>query len=358
MTDRLTIIAEAGVNHNGDPVLARELVAAAAEAGVDIVKFQTFKAKNLVTETAEKAAYQKENSGADETQLAMLKKLELDDDLHFDLMECCKKHDIDFLSTAFDSESLNFLTKDVGIRTLKVPSGEITNGPFLLEHAQTGHEIILSTGMSTLAEVEAALAVLAHGYLFPDQPVHNLNDCYQAYITAESRNILLEKVILLHCTSQYPTPPKSVNLRAMDTLSSAFGLRVGYSDHTQGITASVAAAARGACLIEKHFTLDKNMEGPDHIASLDPNELADLVNGVREVESMLGHSTKVPDPLEMNTRDVVRKSIVATVPIKEGTPFLMENISVMRPGTGISPMEYWSILNKVATKGYSVGELI
>lgn len=358
MTKKTTIIAEAGVNHNGDPVLARELVAAAAEAGADVVKFQTFKAKNLVTKTAPKAAYQKENTMTGESQYEMLKKLELSKELHFDLMECCRKEGIQFLSTAFDSESLAFLTGQIGLTVLKIPSGDITNGPFLLEHAHTGMDIILSTGMANLAEVEQALAVLSHGYTVKNVVVSNLKDCYNAYSSSEGQLALKEKVTLLHCTSQYPAPTESVNLRAMDTLASAFGLRVGYSDHTQGIVASIAAVARGASLVEKHFTLDNNMEGPDHKASLEPGELEELIEAVRNVETMLGSPIKKATPEEIDTREVIRKSVIASTTIRPGEIFTIKNIEVMRPGKGMSPMDFWPLLGQTAKKGYTAGEFI
>lgn len=358
MTGRVTIIAEAGVNHNGDPVLAQELVAAAAEAGADIVKFQTFKAGNLVTESAEKATYQKENSGASESQYDMLKKLELSEELHYDLMDCCRKHNIEFLSTAFDSESLAFLTEKAGLNVLKIPSGEITNGPFLLEHAHTGKSVILSTGMANLSEVEGALAVLSHGYTLADKQVTSLKDCYEAYSSSKGQSALRENVILLHCTSQYPAPAETVNLRAMDTLASAFGLPVGYSDHTRGIVASVAAAARGACLVEKHFTLDKTLDGPDHKASLEPGDLKDLVESVREVEKMLGSSIKMPDPTEENTREVARKSIVAARDLVTGEVLSAQNTMIIRPGTGRSPMESWSLYGAKVDRPYQKGDLI
>lgn len=358
MKEHVTIIAEAGVNHNGDPVLARELVATAAEAGADIVKFQTFKAENLVTKKAQKATYQKENSGASESQYEMLKKLELSEELHFDLKDCCNKHSIRFLSTAFDSGSLAFLTKEVGLDILKIPSGEITNGPFLLEHARTGKNVIVSTGMATLKEVEEALAVLSHGYTVANKEVGSLKDCYEAFSSAEGQSALKEKVTLLHCTSQYPAPTASVNLRAMDTLASTFSLPVGYSDHTEGIIASVGAVAKGACMIEKHFTLDKNMEGPDHKASLEPGELKQLVQAIRDVETMLGSSVKAPDPMEANTREVARKSIVAAKDLMSGEVFSANNITIIRPGTGRSPMELWALLGKKADRPYQKGDLI
>ena len=281
------IIAEAGVNHNGDLETACQLVDAAVAAGADAVKFQTFKAENLVTRHAGKAAYQKVTTGADENQLAMLKRLELKYELHFQLLAYCQSKGIQFLSTAFDFESLDFLVRELGIETLKIPSGEITNGPFLLAHAQTGKQIILSTGMATLGEVETALGVLAFGYLGALQPP-SLTAFQQAYGSEQGQAVLREKVTLLHCTSEYPTPMENINLRAMDVLQQAFGLSVGYSDHSVGLVVPVAAAARGATVIEKHFTLDRTQQGPDHKVSLEPDELKAMVSGIRDVEKALG----------------------------------------------------------------------
>ena len=352
------IIAEAGVNHNGDLSLAKELVSAAAESGVDIVKFQTFKAENLVTKTAEKAQYQKDNSGADESQFEMLKKLELNEEMHFEIMEYCKKLDIEFLSTAFDNDSLHFLTDTMQLKTLKIPSGEITNGPLILEHAKRGSHIILSTGMSSLDEIESALAVLSYGFCNPDIPPKKLESCLQVYYTDEAQAQLNKKVTLLHCTTNYPASAKSLNLRALDSLRDKFGLRVGYSDHSEGTLASVAAVAKDAAIIEKHFTLDKNMDGPDHKASLDPEELKMMVEQIRSVEIMLGTGKKAPQPCELKNKDVARKSLVALSNIAISDKFTPDNIGALRPGTGLSPMEYWSKLNEISDRAYQIGELI
>ena len=352
------IIAEAGVNHNGDIGLAKELVAAGAEAGVDIVKFQTFKAENLVTKKAEKAQYQKDNCGADESQYEMLKKLELDEKMHFEIIECCKKHKVEFLSTAFDEESLTFLTTEAQLSVLKLPSGEITNGPFIHSHAKIGADLIVSTGMANLGEIEAALAVIAHGYCQPNEPIKSIDDCYQVMATTEGMQVLKDKVTLLHCTSSYPAPAESVNLRAMDTMQKAFGLAVGYSDHTAGLVAPIAAVARGAVIIEKHFTLDCNMEGPDHKASLEPDALRQMVKDIRMTSNMLGHGRKLPHSLEFSTKDVARKSIVAGDAIKAGESLTVNNMALMRPGSGISPMEWWSKLKTSAVKNYGKDDLI
>lgn len=352
------IIAEAGVNHNGDLNIAKELIAAAAHAGADIVKFQTFKAKNLVTRTAEKAQYQKDNCGADESQFEMLKKLELNEDMHFEIVECCKKHNIEFLSTAFDSDSLEFLSNTIKLTTLKIPSGEITNGPFIHEHAITGADIILSTGMSTLEEVEAALAVIAHGYCVPDTPIQKLDDCFQVLNTDEGIAHLREKVTLLHCTTNYPASNESVNLNAMDTLRSSFNLAVGYSDHTEGFLASIVATAKGASIIEKHFTLDRTMDGPDHKASVEPSGLKEMIEQIRNVETILGENEKTPHQSELANKDVARKSLVAIQDIAISEKFTSENLGALRPGTGYSPMKYWEKINQASSRAYQVGELI
>ena len=264
------IIAEAGVNHNGSEQIAFELVDAAHRAGADIVKFQTFKAKNLVTDKAEQALYQINNTGKKESQLAMLAKLELSHAAHRNIIKYCDQIGIEFLSTAFDQESLNFLADDLGLKRLKIPSGEITNAPLVLEHARTGCDLIVSTGMATLSEVESALSVIAFGYTQPNDYKPNMNAFNEAYNSLEGRMALEAKVTLLHCTTEYPAPAAELNLSAMKTLSDAFKLPTGYSDHSCGIHIPLAAVALGAPVIEKHFTLDREMEGPDHKASLTP----------------------------------------------------------------------------------------
>lgn len=353
---RVFIIAEAGVNHNGSLETAMQLVDVAVAAGADAVKFQTFKTENLVTHSAGKAEYQKHTTGASESQLTMLRKLELKYEFHFVLRDYCRQRSIVFLSTAFDFESLAFLVDEVGIDQLKIPSGEITNGPFLLAHAQTGKRIILSTGMSTLGEIEVALGVLAFGYLKWTQPC--FASFQQAYSSMEGQSVLKEKVTLLHCTSEYPTPMRHVQLRAMDTLQQAFGLTVGYSDHTEGLTVPIAAAARGAVLIEKHFTLDRSQKGPDHLVSLEPDELNQMVTAIRAVEQALGQSCKTPQVVELENRKVARKSLVADANITAGELFNVENLTFKRPGTGLSPMAYWDLLGKVSQRNYHADDLI
>lgn len=354
--DRTFIIAEAGVNHNGSLELAMQLIDVAATAGADAVKFQTFKAEKLVTRGASKADYQKQATGANESQLDMLRRLELKPEFHMQLRDYCQARGVAFLSTAFDFESLAFLVNEVGVARLKVPSGEITNGPFLLAHAQTGQEIILSSGMATLAEVETALGVLAFGYLGWSEP--GVARFHEAYSSELGQALLRQKVTLLHCTSEYPTPPSHVHLRAMDTLAQAFGLPVGYSDHTEGLAVPIAAVARGATLIEKHFTLDRRLQGPDHQVSLEPLELKQMVDAIRTIEQALGSARKIPQPVELKTRDVARKSLVAAAPIAVDQRFSVENLACKRPGSGLSPMLYWQLLGKQAKQVYQEDDLI
>lgn len=352
------IIAEAGVNHNGDEKLAFELVEAAYQAGADIVKFQTFKAKNLVTESAKQADYQVANTQKQESQLAMLSRLELSYEVHHQLVAHCNKLGIEFLSTAFDSESLDFLVNELGLKRLKLPSGEITNAPLVLEHARTGCDLIVSTGMATLAEVESVLGVIAFGYLADDSKQPSILAFQQAYASNEGQRLLKEKVTILHCTTEYPAPMEEINLKAMDTLGLAFDLASGYSDHSEGITIPIAAVARGAVLIEKHFTLDKTMEGPDHKASLEPDELKAMIDAIRQVEVALGTNVKSPTISEVKNKAVARKSLVAAKPISVGETFNMENLVIKRPGSGMSPYKLWELLGKTASKPYQAGDLI
>lgn len=351
------IIAEAGVNHNGSDELAFSLVDAAYKAGADIVKFQTFKAKNLVTEEAQQAEYQITNSGQKESQYSMLKRLELSYESHHKLVKYCNDLGIEFLSTAFDSESLSFLVDDLGITRLKLPSGEITNAPLVLEHARTGCDLIVSTGMATLSEIEQVLSVIAFGYLNP-QGTPNDETLQAAYFSEQGKQLLKEKVTLLHCTTEYPAPFGDINLNAMDTMKDAFKLAVGYSDHSEGIIVPVAAVAKGAVLIEKHFTVDKSLPGPDHKASLDPQELKAMVDGIRTVEKVLGDGIKGPRPSEVKNKSVARKSLVAANVITAGQLFSENNLAVKRPGNGVNPIKYWHYLNKPSGKSYKAGDLI
>jgi N-acetylneuraminate synthase len=352
------IIAEAGVNHNGDEKLAFELVDAAFRAGADIVKFQTFKAKNLVTAQAVQADYQITNTKKQESQLAMLSRLELSWDAHHALVKHCTKLGIEFLSTAFDSESLDFLVNELGIKRLKLPSGELTNAPLVLQHARTGCDIIVSTGMATLSEIEAALGVIAFGYTAEKDAEPGIEVFQRAYASSEGQKALREKVVILHCTTEYPAPMAEINLRVMDTLHQAFSLPAGYSDHSEGIVIPVAAVARGAVVIEKHFTLDKNMEGPDHKASLEPDELTEMIKAIRQVEIALGNTIKTPTISEIKNKAVARKSLVALKAIDSGEAFTAENLTIKRPGSGMSPYSYWELLGKKSAKSYQAGDLI
>lgn len=352
------IIAEAGVNHNGQEELAFSLVDAAHKAGADIVKFQTFKAKNLVTEEAKQAEYQVTNTQKQESQLAMLSRLELSYETHHDLVKYCDSLGIEFLSTAFDLESLDFLVNDLGLTRLKLPSGELTNAPLVLAHARTGCDLIVSTGMATLSEIETALGVIAFGYTTDEKVEPSMLGFQEAYASEAGQKALKEKVTILHCTTEYPAPMEEINLRAMDTLGQAFDLAAGYSDHSEGITIPIAAVARGAVLIEKHFTLDKNMEGPDHKASLEPQELEAMVKAIRQIEIALGSSVKTPTVSEVKNKSVARKSLVAAKDIEKGEELTESNLTIKRPGIGLSPYRYWELLGTKATKGYKAGELI
>lgn len=352
------IIAEAGVNHNGSKDLAFKLINAAHVAGADIVKFQTFKAKNLVTKDAQQAEYQKQNSGVTESQFDMLSRLELDYETHKSLVAYCNELGIEFLSTAFDKESLEFLVNDLKLKTLKIPSGELTNAPFVLEHAATGCNLIVSTGMANLTEVESALSVIAFGLTSNHHSEPSEQAFAEAYSSAEGQNALKQKVTLLHCTTEYPAPVNEINLNAMTTLESAFKLTTGYSDHSAGITIPIAATALGAQLIEKHFTLDKSMQGPDHKASLEPDELTAMVRAIRDVEQALGNGVKSPQPSEVKNKPIARKSLVAAKRIKAGECFNVDNLTIKRPGNGLSPSSYWSQLGKTAQQDYAEGELI
>lgn len=356
MSDRCFIIAEAGVNHNGSLDLAMQLVDVAADAGADAVKFQTFRAEHLVTAQAKKAEYQVANTQSDGGQMAMLKALELKPEDHAALVQRCGERGIRFMSTAFDAASLAFLGT-LDMPALKIPSGDITAAPLLLLAARLGQPLIVSTGMSTLADIEAALGVLAFGLTRDGEPSGRA-DTEAAFASEEGQAALRAFVTLLHCVTQYPAPPEAVNLRAMGTMAAAFGLPVGYSDHTLGIEISLAAVARGACVIEKHFTLDRAMPGPDHAASLEPMELAQLVAGIRRIEQALGSPRKQPAEAEFPNRAVARRSIVAARPIRAGEPLTADMLAVKRPGTGVSPLDWWDVLGRPARRDYDADELI
>mgnify|MGYP000370762654 CR=1 FL=1 len=353
------IIAEAGVNHNGSEKLAFDLVDAAVAAGVDIVKFQTFKAKDLVTVNAQQADYQVKNSEKVQTQYQMLKELELSFDSHLAVKSYCEQQGIEYLSTAFDSQSLLFLIETMKLTRLKIPSGEITNAPFVLEHAKSGCDLIVSTGMATLKEIEIALGIIAFGFLNKksgNKP--SLLACKSAYESTQGQQLLKEKVTLLHCTTEYPAPFNEVNLNAMTTMRKVFNLPVGYSDHTAGIVIPVAAVAQKACVIEKHFTLSRQLEGPDHKASIEPNELAQMVKDIRTVELALGNFEKQPTESELKNKAIARKSIVAKVPILKGEKLTSDNLAIMRPGDGLSPINYWKVVDTYAVKDFELGDLI
>lgn len=353
---RTYIIAEAGVNHNGSLELAKKLVEIAAEAGADAVKFQTFKADKLVSRAAPKAEYQTRTTAADESQHEMIRKLELDESAHVTLIEHCNACGIQFLSTPFDLESVDLLAGRFDLPVIKIPSGDITNAPLLLKIAQSGKPVILSTGMSTLGEVEEALGVLAFGYLGSSEP--SMAAFRSAYSSVQGQAALQENVTLLHCTTEYPAPIEDVNLRVMDTLTSAFDLPVGYSDHTAGIAVPIAAVARGAVIIEKHFTLDCTLSGPDHKASLEPGDLKAMITAIRVVEQALGSGRKYSAPSELKNMTVARKSLVAAAAITAGESFTTSNLTVKRPGNGLSPMKYWDMLNCKASHDFAEDEAV
>lgn len=334
MRNNVLIIAEAGVNHNGSLEIAKRLVDEASSAGVDIIKFQTFKAEKLVSKAAKQAEYQKKNIGkGEETQYAMLKKLELSNEQHEELIAYCKSKNIRFFSTAFDMDSIDYLhSLDLGL--WKIPSGEITNYPYLKKIASYKEPVILSTGMCELSDIENAINVLV------------------------ANGVSKDIITVLHCNTEYPTPMKDVNLKAMLEIKEKFGVKIGYSDHTEGIEVPIAAVALGATVIEKHFTLDKNMEGPDHKASLEPYELKAMVKSIRNIEQALGIGHKTVSDSERKNIEIARKSIVAAKDIKEGEIFTEENLSVKRPGNGISPMEWENVIGKVAKRNFQEEELI
>jgi N-acetylneuraminate synthase len=354
---RVFIIAEAGVNHNGSLDQALALVDAAAEASADAVKFQSFKAEAEISRYASKAEYQLKSTNKSESQLEMVKRLELDLSAHQQLVRHCEVRKIQFLSTPFDLSSVDMLVRDLKVERIKVSSGDITYGPLLLRVAQSGLPVLLSSGMCTLGDIENALAVLAFGYLQSCE-TPSIAVFKRAFLSAEGQQQLQQKVTLLHCTTEYPAPFDDVNLLAMDTMASAFGLPVGLSDHTVGYSVAIAAAARGAVMIEKHFTLDRNLPGPDHKASLQPDELAAMVKAIREVEVALGSPRKVVAASEAKNQDIARKSLVAAVPIRKGEQFTLDNLTSKRPGSGISPMYYWQVLGRCASRDYESDELI
>lgn len=351
------IIAEAGVNHNGSIDLARDMIQVACEAGADAIKFQTFIAQEVISRFAAKAPYQKDFTPAGESQLEMVQKLQLNEQQHEELLGLCQDWGIDFISSPFDPASVDLLANSLRLPRLKVASGEITNAPLLVQIARSGVDIILSTGMCTLGEIETALAVLAFGYC-TTEAAPSLAAFRQSYASPQGQKALQEKVTLLHCTSAYPAPPEDINLLALDTLRQAFGLKTGYSDHSQGIAVPIAAVARGAAVIEKHFTLDRKLPGPDHQASLEPDQLKAMVKAIRQVEQALGSSQKFAACSELKNLPLVRKSLVAKKDIKEGEVFTEDNLGVKRPGWGIEPVHYWEYLGQKAGKAYQRDEVI
>lgn len=330
---RTLIIAEAGVNHNGGMKLAKRLIDVAADAGADCIKFQTFSAERLATHSAPKADYQNQTTEQSESQFAMLKRFELSAEKHEVLIAHCQKRNISFFSTGFDVQSVDYLAR-LGAERFKIPSGEITNLPYLRHVGSFGKAVILSTGMATLGEIEAAL------------------DALEAVGTPRSR------IIVLHCNTEYPTPMQDVNLSAMCSIRDAFGVVVGYSDHTAGIEVPIAAVALGAAVIEKHLTLDRNLPGPDHKASLEPEEFAAMVHAIRNIEQAMGDGIKRPSPSEAKNKPIVRKSLVAARAIAAGEPFTVENVTAKRPGTGISPMRWDEVMGQTAARSFAADELI
>lgn len=352
------VIAEAGVNHNGSTDRALALVEAACEAGADAVKFQTFKASAIVSASAPKAAYQTATTGEAESQLEMVRKLELSLDAHHTLQDRCRELGIEFLSTPFDLASVDLLVGKLGVSRLKVPSGEVTNAPLLLRVARQRLPLLVSTGMCTLGDVEDALMVIAFGLSAPEAEAPSRAAFRQAFASPEGQAALREHVTLLHCTTEYPAPLAEANLRAMNTLGLAFGLPVGYSDHTEGITVPIAAAALGATVIEKHFTLDRTLPGPDHAASLEPPELRAMVRGIREAHLALGETGKRPTLAEAKNLGVVRKSLVAARPIRKGDALTADALTAKRPGLGLSPMDYWDVLGRTSPRDFAPDEVI
>lgn len=332
MSSKVIIIAEAGVNHNGDMDLAKQLIDVASSAGADYVKFQTFKAEKLVQKKAGKAAYQIANTGNNDSQFDMLKKLELSEEDHEVLIDYCRQKNIQFLSTAFDIDSVDFLKGKIAV--YKIPSGEITNLPYLQKVARLKLPIILSTGMATMQEVKDTVEVLTQ---------HGANK---------------NTITVLHCNTEYPTPMQDVNLQAMQSMQKELNVAIGYSDHTLGIEVPIAAVALGATVIEKHFTIDRNAEGPDHKASLEPEELKAMIKAIRNIEQALGNGIKTPSPSEQKNIVIARKSIVAGSFIHAGDIFTEENLTVKRPGSGISPMQWNKVLGKKANKNFEPDDLI
>ena len=355
MSNHIEIIAEAGVNHNGSIEMAYQLIDAAVDAGADTVKFQMFKADNLVSKSAPMAAYQQKNTGTTRSQHALLKELELSEQDFINIAAYCGKKDIELLVTPFDEDCVTFLHNELNMQRFKVSSGDLTNVPLLWTIARTQCPIIISTGMATTDEIKQAMGVLASGYYYMDNAptAENIQSAYQMLFDE-----LSEHVTILHCTSEYPAPLESVNLNAMRSLRNQFFVDVGFSDHTAGIHIPLAASVMGATIIEKHFTLDKSLSGPDHRASLNPAELKQMIQQIREVEIAKGDGKKAPMACELENRKLVRKSLIASRPIKKGEIITPNNLTIMRPGEGLPPVHYWDFIGQVSKHEYEAGEYI
>ncbi len=353
---RIFVIAEAGVNHNGDPDLAHSLVEVAKRAGADAVKFPTFSADRVVAKNALKAAYQLETTDKSESQYEMLKRLELSEAMHLALAQHARELGLEFMSTPFDEAAASFLAERLGVVRLKIPSGEITNGPFLLHIARLGLPMVLSTGASTISEVGEALGVIGFGLMEPRDAVPKRARLDEYRLEAQA--LLEERVTLLHCTTEYPAPVHDANLNAITTLRETFSLNSGLSDHSAGIALAIASVALGAQVIEKHFTLDRSLSGPDHRASLEPDELAQMIDGIRMVSVALGDGVKRPAPSEMANLEIVRRSLVAKSDIAAGSLFDWDNLEARRPGSGVSPMTAWQMIGHRASRSYRRGDLI
>ena len=356
--NKVRVIAEIGVNHNGREDLALELIDKAHESGADIVKFQSFKSENLVTKSAQKASYQLKNTKKTESQFQMLKNLELSQEVFMRLNKYSLEKGLEFISTAFDLDSLDFLVRTLNISELKVASGELTNAPLLLEHARTKRDIILSTGMANNQEIQKALNIIAFGYLSENDLDPDSKNLEQIINSVSAQKLLEQKVTLLHCTTRYPTPIEDTNLNSIDSLRDLFKLGIGFSDHTSSLIIPALAVIKGVTIIEKHFTLDNDLEGPDHKASLDPSQFKEMVINIREAESSLGNYEKKLTLEEDHNRSLGRRSIHVSQDIKKGDKFTKDNIISLRPGNGISTFRFWEILGKKAGKDYLSGDLV
>jgi len=353
---RVTVIAEAGVNHNGDRKLALDLIDAAHAAGADVVKFQTFSADRIVMSTAPKAQYQMATTETKESQFDMLRKLELSREDHFVLVEHAQRVGIAFLSTPFDRVSLAFLVEELGMKTVKLPSSDLTNLPLVLDAARSGAKLIMSTGMASLGEIERAVNIVAFGMTGGGTPPADLGELDRLCNDDKLSELLRQRLTLMHCTSEYPSPASDANLRAITTLSQAFDLAVGYSDHTEGAAVALAAVALGASVIEKHLTLDRTMAGPDHTASCEPDELSQLVNGIRAVEASLGGGRKVPTPREFDNRFAMRKGLFAARDIQLGQVVTDHDVQVLRPVSGAGADAYWNWVGRTAPRAFAAGD--